>query len=459
MKREESQLRGGFVSICKACKGALPAYLILPLIVVVCSFTLCRQAGDVPKPSANSPGFRHDKNYDFSAIDRHALNTPYSAESSIPSLAAYLFKTAKNDKEKVRAIFRWITSRISYDTSALFSGSYGDTSPAGTLKSRSSICMGYAGLFKALCEEAEIECVIINGYAKGYGYRAGDRIGDRNNHAWNAVNINVKWRLVDSTWGAGHLDSRGKFVKDYEEFYFFTPPHFFITNHLPANPEFQFLEKPITTKQYDELIKLNPHFFKPGFTLDDLSHKNVKMQTNENLIVRIKGNRSVALTAQVVNRRGQEVLDTALVRVSGGEFMVSAVFKNSGEYTLRVYGKQKTDKNQYSDIVSYKIYANVKKPNNRACYPKTFKSYSIKDVYLYSPLEGYLKSGKDYTFKIKLSGAQQAAVVVGKKWNHLKQEEKGIFEGLVRAERKIMEIYAQYPGEEHYTAILRYTVY
>jgi hypothetical protein len=458
MKREESQLRGGIVYRGKVYKGMLSALLIMPLIVV-CSFTLCRQTEDGPKPSANSPGFRHDKNYDFFAIDRHALKAPHSAESSIPSLASYLFKTARNDKEKVRAIFRWITSRISYDTSAFFSGSYGDTSPAGTLKNHSSICMGYAGLFKALCEQAEIKCVIINGYAKGYGYRAGDRVGNRTNHAWNAVNINSKWRLVDSTWGAGHLDSRGKFVKEYEEFYFFTPPHFFITNHLPANPEWQFLEKAITTKQYDELIKLNPHFFKLGFTLDDLSHKNVKIGTKENLVVLFKDTRSVALTAQVVNRRGQEVPDTALVRVSGGEFMVSAVFKYSGEYTLRVYGKQKTDKNQYGHIVSYKIYANVKKPNNRAGYPKIFKSYSIKDVYLYSPLKGYLKSGRDYNFRIRLSGAQRAAVVVGKKWNHLKQEGKGIFEGQVTAERKIMEIYAQYPGEENYTAILRYTGY
>lgn len=446
------------ITLPKACRGNLPALLILPLLIVF-NLAGCKKAEDRQIPSESFPGFSHDKNYDFSTIDRHALDTPYSSERSIPALTSYLFKTAENDKEKVRAIFRWITSRISYDTSALFSGNVGDTSPAGTLKNRSSICMGYAGLFKALCEQAGIECVIIDGYAKGYSYRAGDKIGERTNHAWNAVKIDGKWRLVDSTWGAGHLDSRGKFVKDYEEFYFFTPPHLFIINHLPANPEFQFLEKPVTTKQYDELIKLSPLFFKLGFTLDDLSHKNVNIRTNENLVIRLKGTRSAALAAQVENRSGQEIPDAALVRVSGGEFMVSAVFKNSGEYTLRIYGKQKTDRNQYRDIVSYKIYAKVKKPDDRACYPKIFESYSIRDVYLYSPLRGYLESGRDYNFRIRLPGAQRAAVVVGKKWNHLRQEERGIFAGQVTAERKIMEIYAQYPGQEHYTAILRYTGY
>lgn len=458
MKREKSQFHSSIVHSRKACKGDLPALLILPLLIVFV-FAGCKRAADRPKPSESFAGFSHDKTDDFSAIDRHALDTPYSAERSIASLATYLFKAADNDKEKVRVIFKWITSRISYDTSALFSGSAGDNSPAGTLKSRSSICTGYAGLFKALCDQAEIECVIINGYATGYGYRAGDRIGDRANHAWNAVNINGKWRLVDSTWGAGYLDYSGKFVKNYEEFYFLTPPYLFIIDHLPVYPEWQLLDKPVTTEQYDALVKLKPLFFKLGFTLDGLNYKNARIETNEKLVVQLKNNRAAAVIAKIENKRGHEVPNTTLVRVSDGEFMVSAVFKYSGEYTLRLFGKQKTDRRLYSDMASYKIYATVEYPNNRACYPETFESYTSKDVYLYSPLEGYLKSGRDYTFRIRLSGAQKAAVVIGEKWNHLKLAGKGIFEGRITAEKKIMVIYAQYPGKENYTAILQYTGY
>jgi transglutaminase/protease-like cytokinesis protein 3 len=458
MKRKKSQLDSGITYTRKFYKTTLPALLALPFLLV-CTFVLTMEAAAQFKPAANSSDFRSDKNYDYSAIDRYALKAPSSSESSIPSLASYLFKTAENDKEKVRAIFRWITSRISYDTAAFFSGSYVDTSPAGVLRSRSSICMGYAGLFKALCDHADIECVIINGYAKGYGYRVGDRIGGRTNHSWNAVNINGKWRLVDPTWGAGYLDSRGKFLKKYEEFYFFTPPHFFLTGHLPASSQWQFLDKPITAKQYAELPKLKPQFFKLGFNLDNLSHKKIEIQTGKRLDVRLKSNRPVALIANIEDGRGQEVPDTTLVRLSSGEVTVSAVFKRSGEYILRIYGKQKIEKKKYLHIVSYKIYAKVKKPNARACYPKTFNSYSTKDAYLFSPLRGYLKIGRDYTFRIKLPGAQRVAVVAGKKWNHLKQEGIGIFEGRFTAERKIIEIYAQYPGKENYTAIIRYTGY
>jgi transglutaminase/protease-like cytokinesis protein 3 len=458
MEREKFKFRGGIIYLRNVCKGILPIFSLL-LLIVVCGFALIPQAVGQTRPSTKSAGFLHDKNVEYSTIDRHALNTPRSAERSIPSLASYLFKTARNDEEKARAIFRWITSRISYDTSALFSGSYGDTSPAGILDSRSSICMGYAGLFKALCDQAEIKCVVINGYGKGYGYRPGDRTGGRTNHAWNAVQIDGKWQLVDSTWGAGHVDSKGKFVRDYEEFYFFTPPHLFVIDHLPADPEWQLLDKPLTTKQYDERVELNSLFFELGFTLNGLSHKNVKIGTNERLIVRLKNNRPVAVIAKIENKKGQEVPNTTLVSVSDGEIRVSAVFKYPGEYTLRLYGKQKNDRGMYGHMVSYKIYAKVEKPNNRACFPETFDVYSIENVYLYSPLDGYLKSGREYTFRIKLPGAQRAAVLIGEKWNHLKQAGKEIFEGRVTAEKNIMGVYAQYPGKKSYSAILQYTGY
>jgi hypothetical protein len=53
---------------------------------------------------------------DYRAIDEHALKAPKELESSIDSLVAYLIKPARNDKEKLRAIFRWIATNISYDT-------------------------------------------------------------------------------------------------------------------------------------------------------------------------------------------------------------------------------------------------------------------------------------------------------------------------------------------------------
>ncbi|HPS92175.1 MAG TPA: hypothetical protein PKV33_08465, partial [Methanothrix sp.] len=51
-------------------------------------------------------------NYSYEKIDLHALNAPTSAEATIGSLATYLIEPAKNDREKARAIFRWIAENI-----------------------------------------------------------------------------------------------------------------------------------------------------------------------------------------------------------------------------------------------------------------------------------------------------------------------------------------------------------
>lgn len=106
---------------------------------------------------------REISSYNYSSIDRHALNTPKYVESSIESLAKYLIKPAKNDLEKVRAIYRWVTANISYNTSAYFSGIYGSTSAEDVLKSRSSVCEGYSDLFFKLAKMAGIEVVKISG--------------------------------------------------------------------------------------------------------------------------------------------------------------------------------------------------------------------------------------------------------------------------------------------------------
>ncbi|MCS7045368.1 MAG: transglutaminase-like domain-containing protein, partial [Gemmataceae bacterium] len=51
----------------------------------------------------------------YKAIDQHALKAPPEAEASLDSLAEYLAKPCKTDRDKARAIYRWITDRIAYD--------------------------------------------------------------------------------------------------------------------------------------------------------------------------------------------------------------------------------------------------------------------------------------------------------------------------------------------------------
>jgi hypothetical protein len=205
----------------------------------------------------------------FAAIDRHALKAPREAEESVESLAEYLAEPAKNDKEKARAVYRWVTDRIAYDTDAFFAGEYPDPDPENVLKKRKAICGGYARLFRALCVQAGIKAVVVEGKVKGQGYVEGDPT-TAERHGWNAIKLGDEWHLVDATWGAGGLRDK-KFVKAFRDFYFLPPPEALVFTHFPKKPNSQLLPEAISEKEFDRQPRVSARFFEVGLTPSAIS--------------------------------------------------------------------------------------------------------------------------------------------------------------------------------------------
>ena len=81
-------------------------------------------------------------------IDRKVLAMPDQGQHTVESLGTYLMKLAPSPREKVRAVFRWITHNIAYDTKSLLTKRYGDQTPAGVLQRRTAVCAGYAQLVR-----------------------------------------------------------------------------------------------------------------------------------------------------------------------------------------------------------------------------------------------------------------------------------------------------------------------
>jgi transglutaminase-like putative cysteine protease len=201
---------------------------------------------------------------DFKEIDQHALKAPALAEDSIDTLAEYLVKPAKNDREKARAIYRWITDRIAYDADGFFSGQLGDNSPQAVLKRRMSVCQGYAALYEALAKQAKLEAVLVSGAAKGIGTRAGG-------HAWNAVKIDDKWHLLDATWGAGSCDGNSKkFIKRFTNYYFLIEPDALILSHLPRTEKWQLLGTPVPNDEFMKWPKIGTDLIQSGIKPEEL---------------------------------------------------------------------------------------------------------------------------------------------------------------------------------------------
>lgn len=182
--------------------------------------------------------------------------------------------------EKVRAIWIWITNNISYDVDGYFTGSITTYDWNEVFTKRKEVCSGYSSLFKKMCDIAGVRCEVIIGFAKGYGYDVASTSIYGSNHAWNAVYIDNKWFLIDSTWGAGYVDNKRNFIKDYEEFYFCTKPEYFIYTHFPDDPNWQLLNNKIDKYTFLSYPKVWPIFFK--LDLNPISHFTGKIITSKN---------------------------------------------------------------------------------------------------------------------------------------------------------------------------------
>ena len=188
-----------------------------------------------------------------------SLSIPAFSQESLALLVDRLTNTHQTEKEKVTAIFNWVTDNISYRvksnsrTAAALAThtnfAMEDNSPLKSLnervaeevlQKRVTVCDGYARLFTTLCDYAGIRSEIIVGYAKSGTNKPTRRFGV--NHYWNAVMIDGTWYLLDATWASGYISHQGdEFIQEYDENYFLTPPKTFIQDHYPDDARWTLL--------------------------------------------------------------------------------------------------------------------------------------------------------------------------------------------------------------------------
>lgn len=197
-------------------------------------------------------------------IDQHALQAKAEIEQNPEALVAYLTQNTLTDKEKVRAIFRWIADRFEYDVDSYFSGQLKAHDIQELLASRKGVCDGFSSVFATLSQHAKLPVKTITGHAKG---APSGRLEDpsKANHAWNAVQIEGKWYVVDATWAAGQVNGKS-YQRNLDEFYFLAPPEKLLLSHFAFNDELGV--QTAVNLSHEEFIKLPsmpPHLMHAGF--------------------------------------------------------------------------------------------------------------------------------------------------------------------------------------------------
>ena len=401
--------------------------------------------------------FNSKINYNYNTIDNHAINTPTLAEASVDSLAAYLVAPAKNEREKARSIFRWVTENIDYDVLGFFTGSFDDTSSKDVLKSRKSVCDGYSDIFSSLARSAGLEVASIAGYGKGYGYLPGENLSGPSNHAWNAVKINGSWYLVDCTWGAGYIDDSKKYVRKFDDHYFMTPPSEFSYDHFPDDTRWQLLEHPLSKSEFEKQAFLKPEFFKYGLKLDDRLEGTIRADNGANISIFAPDDVLLMAGLERVGKKASAKLgDSVFAERNGNRYDIYAQFPETGKYILRAYVKQKDEPGEYHGAVEYLIDATAAN-NESPGFPMTYGKFTEDGACLYSPMEGRLKSGTPYQFKIRVPNAKNVTVVCGDEWSYL-ESHGDLFEGNVTVAKGDAIVCAKFLGEG-YDGLLKYTGY
>jgi hypothetical protein len=184
--------------------------------------------------------------FQYTEIDRIALNLPEDQTGTTKDIAEYLGKHLDSDSKKIRAIYTWVTNNIKYDRDSIqlvILDKDNDQRVTYALKRRRGVCENFAAIFTDLCIKSGIPSFAIEGYT-----RQGGAI-DKSPHVWCAAFTDGQWFMYDPTWDAGFI-SNGYFTSRIQTNYFKIGPDNFIQNHLPFDPLFQFLDYPVSYKEF-----------------------------------------------------------------------------------------------------------------------------------------------------------------------------------------------------------------
>jgi hypothetical protein len=300
---------------------------------------------------------------DFARADSLAALYPDHSLVNLKVLADKLTQPLSTDVEKFRAIYRWVCDNIETDYAFYQKNSarreklknqpgelqqWNQKSVPGFFRTlvqeHKTICSGYAYLVRQLCFHAGIDCKIIDGYGRTVDANVGGE--GVANHSWNAVRLNNQWYLADPTWSSGAVDpQQRKFIRQFSEAYFLTPPSLFVRNHYPLDTTWllldhkptltQFLNGPLLYKWgiHRGILPVSPETFHATATKGQpVTFRFIQESCNTY--------KAIALpeTAELQIVQGSSVTSVypAIATETSGVYTVSHVFPHTGTYVVHM---------------------------------------------------------------------------------------------------------------------------
>jgi len=267
-------------------------------------------------------------------IHQTVLNVPESVQGSYQEVAGYLKAEFEDPFERTRAIHDYITLRLEYDSltrDRIVAGDREDLpsqQPNDVFVSGMAVCEGYARLMRAMGKVAGLDVAYIVGKAR-IQMQNSEGVG----HAWNAVQIDDEWYLMDVTWDDGKVEENGG---GYRTTYLNTPPKLFGADHFPDKASWQLLETPLTIGEFMRKPDLSPEFSLFDFEL--ISPTRSQVTVSGSLQMTVGNPRGAFILATWQSQSGDGGGKCAVE--AGDPIEVHCDFPSDGEYLVMLFGNK-----------------------------------------------------------------------------------------------------------------------
>jgi hypothetical protein len=350
-------------------------------------------------------------------LERFALSIKRDKIKNENHLASlFLNYDFKNDFEKAWLIYIWIANNISFikiDVSKNFNTSISQN----VLKTGSCDSQGYSCLFLDLSKFLNLNCIQINGYAKGFGYKIGDKFKSTD-HYWNLIqlNNNKQWYSCDVSWGSGYFNNEFNFIKKFNPHWFLTPSQLFIYTHYSELNQIQ--SNKITLDQFENLplFKLEYHLMDFKCCSNNLTSINNINKNPFNLEFLVP--KQVTTIVELKDKNGISLENTVLIQRSKDQtkYELNIILPLRDHlYELNMFANNNLTHQRTFDLVAkFDLIRNDNDSEMEWLEKEKFISiFSLKSIefYVYSPVKLNLKINKNYLFKIYVNDGFKVALI------------------------------------------------
>ena len=320
------------------------------------------------------------------------------------------------DEQKVLLAYLWITTNINYQRGT-------SVDPDILFLTKMTVCSGYARLFRRLLlamnfPENNIEN--ISGLAKGSDYSPLKSLNEMEGHEWNAVKLNNKWCLIDTTWGNPTSDS----------YYLCTPPQCLIKSHIPdeRQKEFQLIENKITKEIFHNTIE--GHEAMCTYDVKFIEDKSIQNVCGKGKITLTYNSDSILYLLVTTNMyvTSREVSSMEKRIEKGFEILFSV--NEIGTYEISIFVS--SDDFKLNFLASFYLKCD-EAPKETLIYPIFAYDARYEDIEIITPLNRTVIKGQTYDFEIKIVGydklyiKQNGEVISMTKINDNTFREEGIY--------------------------------